>query len=150
MKAEIKALGIGEELKKVRRELNSKLRSKDDEIKEKEAEIVRGKDSLAKEEKVNSDKKADIEKLEQELDLTKKGLEAFTYYCTLFWEENPKEVFDPTNPEKRFKPPQTPKPKGTEEKEEGVGQRSTHQVKTHVQYYTPQQQEYGVTQAIWI
>ena len=25
-----------------------------------------------------------------------------------------------------------------------------HQVKTHVQYYTPQQQEYGVTQAIWI
>merc|ERR1712030_313325 len=69
LKAETKALGLGEDLKRVRKELFSKLRSKDDEIKEKEAEIVEGRDSLAKEEKVNSDKKADIEKLEQELDL---------------------------------------------------------------------------------
>ena len=121
LKAEIKAIDAGEELKKVRRDLNSLLRSKDEEIKMKEAEIARGKDSLAKEEEVNNEKKAEIEILEQELDLTKKGLEAFTYYCTLFWKENPKEVFDPTNPEKRFKPPQAPKPKRNEEKVEDAG-----------------------------
>ena len=119
LEAEKKVVDLEEELRKVKKDLNIKLRSRDVDITERDAKIKEGKCTLAEKEKVNKGLRDIIEALKQDLELKKMGLESFRYHCTLFWEEDPNTVFDPRYPEKRSKP--RSKPKKSEEKDEGMG-----------------------------
>ena len=122
LKAEERVLALEQELKKVRKDLFKTLRERDDELVVVKRENVAVKTELNEKEKLNSRMGVIINNLRKEMEVKNMEIEAFRYFSQLFGEEDPKKIFDPEHPKRRYKPRSRPKSeKSIEGGDEGFG-----------------------------
>ena len=115
VKAETKVLELEDQLRRLRNDLYSKLRAKDDDldrkdakikegiesIAQKDAKIKEGIESIAQKDRLNDGLKDMMEIQRKDLSKTKKDLKIFKQQCRLFGCEDPNLVLNPTQPERK-------------------------------------------------
>ena len=95
--AEKRVIDLEAEVKKVRSDLNKKLRTRDEEI---VAAKKKNEDMVNEKERVNNSMRDLINCLKQEIEMKDMEIQSFRYYCQLWEEKDPKVIFDPEHPER--------------------------------------------------
>ena len=125
--AEEKVADLESEIRGIRTDLYKKLRSKDKDITVAERKLEKSKKTLMDKERVNNSLRDIIELQKKDIELKAMEIGAYKHFSFLFGEEDPKKIFDPDYPEKRYKPlaksknSVLPNPKTSVEKDDGFG-----------------------------
>ena len=118
LKAEERVADLEMEIKKVRSDYNRILRTRDSELATAQRKREDDESALAERERINKNLWDMIDTQREEMELKDLEIGAYKYYSLLWGEKDPKVIFDPKNPQKRYKP--KPKVKTTEKDDSGI------------------------------